>query len=183
MSIASEITRIQSAKNSIKAAIEAKGVTVPASASIDTYADYVSQISCGGGSYKWVATYTGGITSSKACDSTSTITSSEINLTNLESVEIGDCVTSIGYGVFQGCSGLTSCTIGSGVTRIEFGVFFDTNTAMTLTIYATTPPRLNGHIFSAPNAGIFVPAESVNAYKSADVWSAYAAGIQAIPNS
>jgi hypothetical protein len=183
MSIASEITRIQSAKNSIKAAIEAKGVTVPASASIDTYADYVSQISCGGGSYKWVATYTGGITSSAECNSTSAIRGGEINLTNLESVVIGDCVTSIGYDAFNGCNSITSCTIGSGVTSIEFGAFFNTNTAMTLTIYATTPPTLGGHIFNAPNAGIFVPAESVNAYKSADVWSAYAAGIQAIPNS
>ena len=180
--IAENLERIQSAKNSIKSAIEAKGVTVPASATIDTYADYVSQIG-GGGSYKWVATYTGGITSSTACDSTSAITTGEITKTDLESVEIGDCVTSIGNSAFSDCSSLTSCTIGSGVTSIGFGVFYNTNTAMTLTIYATTPPTLGGHIFSAPNAGIFVPAESVNAYKSADVWSAYAAGIQAIPNS
>lgn len=52
MSIATEITRIQQAKADIKAAIEAKGVTVPSSATIDTYDDYVSQISGGGGSYE-----------------------------------------------------------------------------------------------------------------------------------
>ena len=49
MSIATEISRIQSAKADIKTAIEAKGVTVPSSATIDTYDDYVSQISGGGG--------------------------------------------------------------------------------------------------------------------------------------
>ena len=49
MSIATEITRIQQAKADIKTAIEAKGVTVPSSATIDTYDDYVSQISGGGG--------------------------------------------------------------------------------------------------------------------------------------
>lgn len=48
MSIATEITRIQQAKADIKTAIEAKGVTVPSSATIDTYDDYVSQISGGG---------------------------------------------------------------------------------------------------------------------------------------
>lgn len=56
MSIATEITRIQQAKADIKTAIEAKGVTVPSSATIDTYDDYVSQISGGGGvepTYRW----------------------------------------------------------------------------------------------------------------------------------
>lgn len=49
MSIATELTRIQQAKADIKTAIEAKGVIVPSSATIDTYDDYVSQISGGGG--------------------------------------------------------------------------------------------------------------------------------------
>lgn len=50
MSIASEITRLQTAKADIKAAIEDKGVTVPSAATLDDYADYVSAISGGGGS-------------------------------------------------------------------------------------------------------------------------------------
>lgn len=49
MSIATEISRLQAAKADIKAAIEAKGVTVPAAAKLDTYDDYVAQISGGGG--------------------------------------------------------------------------------------------------------------------------------------
>ncbi len=44
MSIASEISRLQTAKADIKDAIEAKGVTVPSSAKLDTYDDYVAQI-------------------------------------------------------------------------------------------------------------------------------------------
>lgn len=48
MSIASEITRLQTAKTDIKTAIEAKGVTVPSSAKLDTYDDYIAQISGGG---------------------------------------------------------------------------------------------------------------------------------------
>ena len=43
MSIASEITRIQNAKADLKTSIEGKGVTVPESAKIDTYSDYVEK--------------------------------------------------------------------------------------------------------------------------------------------
>ena len=46
---------------------------------------------------KWVATYTGGTTSSAHCNSDSAITSGEIQTHSaVTSVEIGDCVTSIG---------------------------------------------------------------------------------------
>lgn len=47
MSIASEITRLQTAKGNIKTAIENKGVTVPSNATLDTYNTYVNQISGG----------------------------------------------------------------------------------------------------------------------------------------
>lgn len=50
MSIATEIQRIQTAKDNIKAAIENKGVTV-GSGTIDTYAEKISEISTGGGDY------------------------------------------------------------------------------------------------------------------------------------
>ena len=59
MSIASEISRLQSAKADIKTAIEAKGVTVPSNATIDTYDTYVSQISGGGGT-NYLAQYANG---------------------------------------------------------------------------------------------------------------------------
>ena len=58
MSIATEITRLQTAKTDLKTAIEAKGVTVPSSAKIDTYDDYVSQISTGGGTPEKFASWT-----------------------------------------------------------------------------------------------------------------------------
>lgn len=44
MNIASEISRLQTAKTDIKTAIEAKGVTVPSSAKIDVFDDYIAQI-------------------------------------------------------------------------------------------------------------------------------------------
>lgn len=45
MTIASEITRIQNAKASIKASIENKGVTVPNTEKLDGYYSYIDQIS------------------------------------------------------------------------------------------------------------------------------------------
>lgn len=49
MSIATEITRLQTAKANIKSAIEGKGVTVSSSATIDAYASLVSSIPTDGG--------------------------------------------------------------------------------------------------------------------------------------
>ena len=97
---------------------------------------------------KWFATYTAGTTSSAECDSSSAITSGEITLADLETVIIGDCVTSIssmaflfctsltsidipsnvtsiGSYAFNKCSGLTSVAIGNGVTSIGNGAFGD----------------------------------------------------------
>ena len=48
MSIVTEITRIQGAKASLKTSIENKGVTIPSSAKIDDYHNYVDQIQQGG---------------------------------------------------------------------------------------------------------------------------------------
>lgn len=44
MSVASEITRLQGAKFDLRTSIQAKGVTVPASAKLDAYPDYVDAI-------------------------------------------------------------------------------------------------------------------------------------------
>lgn len=102
MSIASEISRLQTAKTNIKAAIEAKGVTVPSSATIDTYDDYVSQISGGGG------------------DTTpSAFTSWSYNdYGKPTNIVVKDSVTSIPSYFQYYNNSLSSCTIHSGVTSI-----------------------------------------------------------------
>lgn len=51
MSIATEITRLQTAKADLKTSIEGKGVTVPSATKIDGYADLVGSIPSGGGGY------------------------------------------------------------------------------------------------------------------------------------
>ena len=49
MSIASELTRLQNAKNSISNAIQNKGVTVPVGTKLDGMAALIGQIDAGGG--------------------------------------------------------------------------------------------------------------------------------------
>lgn len=49
MSIASEISRLQTAKADLKTAIEGKGVTVSSGTKLDGYADLVDSIETGGG--------------------------------------------------------------------------------------------------------------------------------------
>ena len=100
----------------------------------------------------------------------------------LETMTIPDSVTSISGSAFLNCSGLTSVTIGSGIASIGGGAFHYCKNLSSITIEATTPPTLGSNAFGATssNLRIYVPSESVEAYKSASGWSNYASRIQAI---
>ena len=109
--------------------------------------------------------------------------------TSLASITIPNGVTSIGMDAFSYCSSLTSITIPSSVTQIGnpngtiYTVFSECSQLASVTVEATTPPFLSREAFknTSSNLIIYVPAESVNAYKSASGWSNYASRIQAIP--
>lgn len=104
------------------------------------------------------------------------------------SLSIPNSVKTIGYQSFY-INKIETLTIGSGVTNIEMGAFQRPSSSTsaittTVTIYATTPPTMgvNSNIFDGWNGlTIYVPAQSVNAYKTASGWSTYASIIQAIP--
>ena len=99
--------------------------------------------------------------------------------TDITSVELSENITSIELGAFQQ-SGITEIVIPKSVTLIDNAVFFDCKNLTSVTIKATTPPTL-GHINAFENnATIYVPAESLEAYKTADVWKDLADRIQAI---
>lgn len=101
---------------------------------------------------------------------------------NLKSITISDSVTSIDNHAFYYCSGLRSVTIPSGVISIGERVFANCANIQSITIEAITPPTLGGAAFNNTNdCPIYVPAASVNAYKTATNWSDYADRIQAIP--
>ena len=91
----------------------------------------------------------------------------------LTSVTIGNSVTSIGNYAFQYCSGLTTISIGSGVTYIGSNSFTDCPELTDVYCYAETAPQTKSNAFDGSYieyATLHVPAASVEAYKSADVW-------------
>ena len=99
------------------------------------------------------------------------------------SAKIGTLCTSINTGVFGNCSEITEVIIGNAVATINSMLFYGCSSLTSVTVEATTPPILNGPIFNVAPPIIYVPAESVNAYKTANGWSDYASYIQPIPTT
>ena len=123
-----------------------------------------------------------GLTSVTIPDSVTSIDYDVFNdCTSLTSITIPNSVTIINANAFASCSRLTSVTIGSGVTTIGSTAFSNCTSLTSVTINATTPPTLRTNVFSnTNNCPIYVPAESVGAYKTATNWSSYASRIKAI---
>ncbi len=100
----------------------------------------------------------------------------------LTSINIPNSVTTIGFSAFYYCKGLTSISIPNSVASIGYSAFSGCRALTSITIQATTPPSLGSDAFGdTNNCPIYVPAESVDAYKTATNWKTYASRIQAIP--
>lgn len=96
-------------------------------------------------------------------------------------VEFDNTITSIGYCAFDSCSSLTSVTIPSWITSIDSYAFSDCSSLTSVTCLATTPPTLGSGVFGGSSCPIYVPVDSVSAYKTATNWSSYRSRIQGIP--
>lgn len=102
---------------------------------------------------------------------------------------IPDSVTHIGkeFLYHNNETGTTYINIGSGITSIGISFFGKRgstwNHKLYLTIKAVVPPTLGSaaHLEGAFGGGIYVPAESVDAYKAANEWSRFANYIYPIP--
>ena len=104
-------------------------------------------------------------------------------------VVIPDNVLTIEEGAFSACTSLETVDIGRNITLIGNHVFKNCSNLTTVIIRATVPPSLTPYIpfgntpIENGTGYIYVPAASVNAYKTAQRWSTYADRIRAIPNS
>lgn len=102
--------------------------------------------------------------------------------TSLTSITIPSSVTSIGEDAFDYCTSLTSITIPSSVTKIGEYAFWYCTSLNTVICESETPPTCGNGVFNShPNDfTIYVPASSVDEYKTASGWSTYSDYITAI---
>ena len=94
---------------------------------------------------------------------------------SLTSITIPDSVTKIGSYALHNCSSLTSVTIPDSVTKIGEWAFGGCSSLTSVYCKAVTPPAGDSWMFgsNASARKIYVPTESVGAYKSAEGWSSY----------
>lgn len=107
-----------------------------------------------------------------------------LNCTALTTINL-DNVVRIESSAFMYCRSLSAITLSNQISYIGSSAFSQCSNLVSVTIPNNTPPTLGGAPFTNTHADlvIYVPAESVEAYKTASGWSTYASKIQAIPNS
>ena len=104
------------------------------------------------------------------------------NCSSLTNVVFLDGLVSIGPGAFANGTSLTNVVFPDGLASIEYGAFVNCTSLATCTCFAKVPPYLyysywDSHSSSFYNTAlqaIYVPRESVEAYKAAVGWSNYA---------
>ena len=94
----------------------------------------------------------------------------------LTSVTIGNSVTNIGDYAFDNCRGLTSIEIPNSVTSIGSSAFWLCNLSEVIS-KIENPFKINTNTFSDNtfhNATLYVPAGTIDKYKSTDGWKKFA---------
>lgn len=101
------------------------------------------------------------------------------NRSSLKEVSIPQSVTKIGICAFYNCN-LGSVVIPNSVISIGLYSFAMCSSLKTITIENEEPPTVEELFLRTPIQTIYVPAESVEKYKTAKGWSKYADKIKAI---
>lgn len=202
--IAENIQTLRSIKSDIKNAITDKGGNI--GNDFKTYAQAITDLPSGGGNEDLINLIERDVTTLNIPDGTTKIgdyavyeyrSLTEVTIPNtvtsigayafdscreLTDVTIPETVTTIGDSAFRECHSFRNVIIPSSVTNIDTWAFYQCAYLNSITVLAATPPTLGSNTFSVTNScPIYVPAESVDAYKAATNWSAYADRIQAIP--
>lgn len=97
------------------------------------------------------------------------------NCTKLVKIELPENLETIGGSAFRSCSALKTVITGSKITYINNMAFNGCSNLTTFVLNCTTPPTLKEYStyynFVNNNIMIFVPGESIDAYRNANNWS------------
>lgn len=164
-----------------------------------TTVDYTRCAPFDSGNKLFVKEYSSSTTRTLACNGDSNLPSSEtMGSASDHFMIVGDCVTTIGENFYRkptsgstGGYGLRELYLPDTIISIGAASFYNIDCLDSVYIFATIPPTIGSGAFMYPDASIgqpsviptfYVPAESVEAYKTA--WgSAYASKIYALPYS
>lgn len=103
------------------------------------------------------------------------------NCGSLTEVQLPEGLREISGYAFKNCTSLPKIVIPSTIILLRYGQeFYGCTNLRTIVIKAISPPTLNTSTFGsgATDRLFYVPDESVDAYKSATNWSAYADAIR-----
>ncbi len=95
--------------------------------------------------------------------------------TFIESLTIGNEVTTIGEDAFYKCANLKNVIIGSSVKVLEESAFYRCSAIETITCYGQRPPTVNQNALYGLDYStiIYVPADYLETYKMHDAWGLY----------
>ena len=98
--------------------------------------------------------------------------------TSLTNIDLSDCTYfgNLTNGVFQDCSSLTSVILPNSIYNISDTVFNNCENLQMIVINAVEVPNLGDNAFltCSEDLVLYVPAEAVETYKTAEGWSQYA---------
>lgn len=96
------------------------------------------------------------------------------NCSRLTNINIPEGVTEIGANAFHDCSSLAEIVIPGSVTKIGERAFDGCSSLTEIYIKSNTPPIIYYTIFEwGIIDNIYVPSDSVEAYKNSDTWGSY----------
>ena len=98
------------------------------------------------------------------------------NIISIEKVILKDNVKVVNESVFEGCKGITHITLGSYIENIESKAFAGLEKLEEVTCYSKNVPNTNRTVFEnsyVDYATLYVPEESIGAYKNTAPWSGF----------